>query len=60
VQQATTARRTLTTEDDLHDPKPGSKGISHLPLSETPSDVVRHEFLRWVARMLRKKGRRAR
>jgi hypothetical protein len=61
VQQATTTHCTLTSEDDLHDPKPGSKGFSHLPPSEMPSDVViRHEFLRWVARMLQKKGQSAR
>ncbi|MEJ2479158.1 MAG: hypothetical protein P8Y78_03075 [Acidihalobacter sp.] len=61
MQQVTTDRRTLTTEDDLYDPKLGNKGISHRPPSEMPSDVViRHEFLRWVARMLQKKGQRAR
>jgi hypothetical protein len=55
VQQATTARRTLTTEDDLHSSQP-SQATSHLPPSEMPVDVaVRQEFLRRVAKMLQRK-----
>jgi hypothetical protein len=55
VQQATTARRTLTSEDDLHSPQP-NKATSHLPPSEMLVDVaVRREFLRRIARMLQGK-----